>query len=798
MAVTLTALYKLPNLATQDATVGSFDWAYLNNIKIDHGGSGDYGSAVSFSSTDWHDLVKAHLVIDSVIQTGINKASSNPRVDTNPNLVLGGTADLWSASLTAAQVVSEEFGIALSYGDEGAMGVPETKYLIARDFQFNIPLTSTILGVQTKIDHRWYGTGGGGSAAVAVDDVQTQITFSWAPEAKTEGNGGGYIYIEDTGQPKQQKKIRYFIFDADDNYVREWRDVTTNLSLRTEVNKALYNIDLDLARNPFEEQSDITPWELEEGGDFFTDEEFDLILSLDSSASIGLGPGTDLQENNNVKVKAFYGENENLLWEDGTVALTEDYRPFYIENDAIDKGYDIYSGFIQDWEANLGGNDTVGVYLMNDAEELNNIMLETDETIIIDNSAAIGEIGIAGVGWDDYYELAQTFTMTGGTTKVSRIGIMAKGGFENYPVYFTASLYEGSNPTSPGTLLATQKILVSNYVDYEEINFTFPNAITLTNGQPYILILTNDWLSPVGGGRYPVYFQTNTAYSGGIGYAKVASVGVFYNMSADICFKLWEAGLDTTVVFNSVDPSDIARSAIDFARSQGAKINYTAESIEDTGTEVSITFQTNTIAEVLEKVVELCPEGWYWTYDPGSNLYSLKPLSVTLRRKFTNKGDVINLRLRKSLTKLINQVYFSGGGEPALFRKTTDVNSRNQHRKALVKLSDSRVTDDDTAAILSQAQIDRFKEPVYIATVIIGAQHPEAIENIELGEKIGFLNYGNFIDNLELQISAATYNLDTVALDLGVILPRVTKRIEDIKRNLDIEQQKNNPVVPDE
>lgn len=796
MAVTLTALYKLPNVASQDATVGTANWAYLDKIKTDDGGIYDNGSATAYPSFAWHDLVRAHLIKSGVIQTGVNKASSNPRVDTNPNLVLGGTSDLWSTTLTAAEVISSEFGIALSYGDEDAIGTPRTKYLVARDFQFNIPLSATIGGVQVKIDHRWYPVGGGGMASVAVDDIQVQITFSWAPECKTEGIGGGYIHIADNGQPKQQKKLRYFSFDPLGNFLREWRDVVTQLSLRTEVNKALYNVDLELARNPFDQQSSITPAQLEQGG-YLTDEETDTALSFETAAAVGLGPGTDIQENNIVKVRAFYGENENLLWEDGTPALTEDYHPFYLENKAVDEGYEVYSGFIQDWEVDLGGNDSVSVYLMNDSEELNNIMLETDETIIITTPARTNEIGIAGSGFDDNIELAQTFTMVG-TKKVSRIGIMAKNGYPDYPMDFVATLYEGSNPNSPGLQLAQQRITLDNYLDFEEINFSFPNAITLTNGQPYIIMINDAYYKTGGAGTYPTYFATNAAYAGGIGYVKTNSNATFIDMSADICFNLYEAGLDTTVAYNSMDPSDIARTIINFARAQGAKVNYTADSIQDTGTEVSITFQTNTVAEALEKVVELCPTDWYWTLDPGTNIYSLKTLTAEPVRKFTNKGDIVNLRLRKSLAKLLNQVYFSGGGTPALFRKTTDIASRTTWRKALSKLSDSRVTDDDTAAIISQAQIDRYKDPVYIATVTVGSQHPEAIENIELGEKVGFLNYGNFIDDIELQIAAITYNADTVSCDLGVILPKVTKRIEDIKRNLDVKQQENNPIVPDE
>ncbi len=52
------------------------------------------------------------------------------------------------------------------------------------------------------------------------------------------------------------------------------------------------------------------------------------------------------------------------------------------------------------------------------------------------------------------------------------------------------------------------------------------------------------------------------------------------------------------------------------------------------------------------------------------------------------------------------------------------------------------------------------------------------------------------IDDLELQVVGLTYNIDTVEVDLDRLLPPTTKRIEDIKRNLDVLEQLNNPDAP--
>lgn len=802
MAVTLTASYKLPRSVSQSNSVGTTAWQYPDEIKANEFATapGTFfpdGCALGFATFAFINLVKAHLVVDGTIITAANKAT-NQRPQDHLNIVLGGTSDLWSATLTPAKVMSSDFGVAIAYGDEDTIGVPISYYLIAQDFDFVIPGAATIAGVELTIDHNWVGVGGGGMVSPEIDDLQVQITYSYEPVLETSGSSGCEIYIEDTGQPENQKLIRYFVYEGN-TFIREWDDVSSEITLRREINKALYNIDLKLARDPFTKVS-TTESIFDEDSLPILDEVTGLTITSDIVAVLGLGEGTDVEVNHTVKIRAYYGKYEPILDEDGHPILDENFRYIFTFDGAPD-GKDIYSGFIQDWEIDLGGSDDISVYLLNDAEELNNIMLETDETIAIDNTGNITSfVGIAGAGTNDNNKIAQTFVMPS-TKTCSRISFYVKSGWPNYVPTFRASLYVGGNPNSPSSFLATGTVSVNEYIDFAECSFSFPAAITLTSGQAYTVRIETDEYKTGGGGIYPINFATNNfAASGSDGYVITNDnfANTYLPLGADLAFGLWEAGLDTKVPFLSEDPSNIAKSIIDFARSRGAKINYDTDSIEMTGTEVSYTFNANTVNEALEKVLELCPTDWYWNYNPGTNRYSLKSLSANVARKFTNKKDVQSFKLRKSLTKLVNQVYFTGGGAPALFQKTTDGVSRDTYRPGLLKISDQRVTDPDTAAIMSQAQIDRYKDPIFIGTITITGAHPYPIEDIEIGEKVGFINYGDLLDNLVLQISGLTYNLDTVTLDLGVILPRVPKRIEDIKRNLDVLSQVNNPNLPTE
>ena len=78
--------------------------------------------------------------------------------------------------------------------------------------------------------------------------------------------------------------------------------------------------------------------------------------------------------------------------------------------------------------------------------------------------------------------------------------------------------------------------------------------------------------------------------------------------TSDIYFKLFEKKALTFAEYLSTDPSIILQLVVDKYRSLGGTVNYTLDTIEFTGTEVSYTFNVNTILECISKCVELAPE----------------------------------------------------------------------------------------------------------------------------------------------------------------------------------------------
>jgi hypothetical protein len=794
--LTVTTDWHLPTQVRQDDSVGSTEWSFPDEIKINDMEFAPENAATNFflAGGDAHRLAAALLTKGEVI--GGDDKSGLEIIISNEYINLGANNDLWSETWTPAEIMAEGFGMAIAYDDDSS-GIIESWYIIGQAYGFEIPSNATILGIEVEIHNDVYA-GGGGTSGIALDSIKVRVTYEYEPIVEAFGQAGGEVYIADTGQETPQKKVRYLVFDSDNNFVGEWtKNVLSEISFKRQINNPLSTMDVRLGRTELTQSVITEPLLTEDDEPILT--EGDQPILVDIVAALGLGAGTDLDLNFNVDVVAYWGTYEPLLTEDDEPILTEDDRYILVES-GEPNGRTVFSGYVSDWELDFGTDDVINVPLLNHGNELNHIMLETQDEIIIDNSELVdntwGEsAGIAGSGPGDFVQLAQSFRMPA-TKLVSRITLYVRAGWTNSDLEFQVSLWSGT-PAGALTDLSTGGVgVVSEYLGYQTIDIVFDEPISLTNATDYTMIFDTDNYKTGGNPTYPVNFKMGGSLANAQAYYDAGSGWVSFGSGVDFAFILWEQGTDTTVPFLSYDPSQIAREVIDFARLKGAHINYDESSIEDTGTEVSYTFNANTIKEALDKILELCPADWFWTYDVGTNLYSLKPRPESPDRYFTKKQDIVKMKLRRSIARLINQVYFTGGGDPALFRKLTDVQARLDWRAGLAKLSDRRVTDNDTADIISQSLIDRQKDPEYIGTATISGNHYDNIEDILLGDETGFINFGNFIDNISLQIVEITYLLDTVDVGFETILPPVTKRVEDIKRNLDVLEQENNPASP--
>ncbi len=787
-AYTATTDWKLPRAVRQDDSVGDTAWTDPEGILVDdsvEAGFGDNSALSHYAGEDDAIIIReTKLVVDGSI------LSTNKAGDQNVSAgdqVYGGLADDWSEALTGADVNNALFGVATAWGTNPDIGatVTKTNYLIGEDFGFEIPDSAVIDGIEVEEDVELVFAGPGVIQG-GYDALQVRMAFSWDVEADSEGVAGGSCFVADTGQQSIQKRVRYLVSDPDGNFVGEWNDVLSELGFKTEINNFLSQLDVTLGRTEIT-KSVITDLLLGEDNDPILTESGDPIL-MDVVAALGLGEGTDLDLNHNLEVYIYFGQYEALLAEDGTPILTEDDKQIIVEN-GYPHGLRIFDGYVADWEMDAGQSDNISVQVLNHGNELNNIMLETEDSEVIENVGF--DSGWIGVGMNGLNRLAiaQSFTMPS-TARVPRLtvyGITPTGIPEDQ---CTALLILGA-PTTDNVIANGE----CRFNDDGSVDVILDSVIELTNALVYSVVI-----SPSKGYGTSLFnsleLRTTTSYAGGSAYVFVDGTG-WVIQSSDIAFKVWEEGGDTTVAFLSVSPSTIVRKAIDFARTRGARVFYDEGSIDETETVVSITFKANTVKEVLEKCIELAPDFWFATYNMGTNLFTFKGRPSEPDRYFTKQMDIVKMKLRSSIKRLVNDVYFSGGGEPALFTRVTDtVSIQNRKRRGILKLSDRRVTDDDTARILSESEIAQKSEPEYIGSATISSEHPTPIEEIANGDVSGYMNFGNFIDEIQLQIASVNYNIDTVDVELGAIIPPVTKRVQDIKRNLETIEQQNNPTSP--
>lgn len=262
-------------------------------------------------------------------------------------------------------------------------------------------------------------------------------------------------------------------------------------------------------------------------------------------------------------------------------------------------------------------------------------------------------------------------------------------------------------------------------------------------------------------------------------------------------FPLMKSGA-TTVTYNSYDPSDIAKDAIDqFVTDSSSYGTYTHRdsiSIATSGTTVSYTFKSNTYKEVMDKVLELLPSNWYYRVGLGDNIVYYSSRSSTADHLFYLGKHIKALDLKGSILDVVNRVLFTGGGDPALYLDRSEAPA-DRTRRALKVMSDNRVTLTDSAEIIIDSNIDQNNKTQYRTTIEILSSVYD-IESINVGQTIGFRNFGNYVDALTMQIVGLSYTPESVQLQLETKPPTINKRLEDIRRNLTVTENQNLPTSP--
>lgn len=287
---------------------------------------------------------------------------------------------------------------------------------------------------------------------------------------------------------------------------------------------------------------------------------------------------------------------------------------------------------------------------------------------------------------------------------------------------------------------------------------------------------------------------------------------------------------NTAVAYLSEDPAAIMQDAIDKYRRDYGFINYTASSIQSIGSTVSYQFNLSTYKEVLDTIIKLCPDGWYWYVD-ATNVVNLKQANFTTADITLTVGkDNMKMQAVKRIEDVVNRVYVVGGNPVAatqLYKRYDRTSSISDLHIGLHEdvIQDGRVTIDGTADIMAKRELDQkqIAETRLLITVsddngqdgTIGSN----IEKFVPGKTIQVknLSYGGtaqtfwdvgvfdtsvwdfpltYSQAAILLINRVNYYPTHVDIEASSRLPEVSKIITQVERSLDASLNDTLPIIP--
>jgi hypothetical protein len=448
----------------------------------------------------------------------------------------------------------------------------------------------------------------------------------------------------------------------------------------------------------------------------------------------------------------------------------------------------VYNGLVSAWESDYDENN-ITINLLSYGVELSNYLVQVGAgDIVAENETWDSTITIypAIKSGNNIWLVAQTLDFSVDTT-IRKIVVGVFSNFEITRSYkLTLVLAEGE-PSDWSAPLGSVTINTTITPEENWLEFTFASTIAIDASKNYYFYIANY----TGDSTYELDLLVDTGALYADGEVYTHNKVDFTLQSYDLAFYI-ESG-DTTLgnQFNSADPSQIVETLLDTYNSLGGTI--TAGEIATTNTVVSYTFKFNTYLEAINKCLELAPANWWWRVDVATNYLYFLPRDGVAEHTFIKGKHIQGLQIRYTLEQMKNTGYFIGG-ETAGVNLVTSYNAQssiNQYGSWLETITDNRVTLQDTADLLIQNAIGQSKDPVFAATVKINSSTYNT-NNVKVGQVISLRNYNTVIESILFQIMAKATTPDYIELTLTLLSPTVSKRVEDIKRNLLLKETENN------
>ncbi len=592
----------------------------------------------------------------------------------------------------------------------------------------------------------------GGAGIASIDYIS--ITVFWHIEMPQ---------VTDNDVPT---RLAYKVYSRSGTYLGELPNVSSKFAFSQDMNSAGSSIQIVCGKY-IDNETTVDPLLTEAEDVIQTENDLDLLATA-TNVTVALGNSPD--------EVMFKNSNRIKVWM---------YNKWY------PNGKLMFSGQVNKVSFQYGGGDSsVAMLVYSDGLDLDNFIARgypfaytTDQSQTAqDTWDYIIQYPVGG-GW---HRTGQTFRTGGAVTNIGAISLLL-----NWSATVTVRVYDGPN----GNMLGQTTQVVSNAVP-TVVQFEFPQLIPVSPSTDYFFDI-----SVAEGQTIVVQYNSTSVYANGTryisDYAGGSGGGSFTPDTGDLYF-ITKSGLPTTTAtYTSDDPvTDMMAGILTDYNNRGGLI--TEGDFVAAGLSITYTFVVATIFDALKKILELSPTGYYSYIDLGLATLDIKQISSTADFTVVRGKDVNQLTIAMSIEQVKNYLLLSGGEvSPGvnLYRDYQNSVSTTNYGIRTVPKSDNRITLDATADAIGDSFIDENSEETQETSVTVLGEVMD-ITLLTPGVTIGFRNFGSFVDDMVLQVVRRSFTPEAVTLTLGRLPITQSAQVQNLQRQLILEQTVNNPSNP--
>lgn len=261
--------------------------------------------------------------------------------------------------------------------------------------------------------------------------------------------------------------------------------------------------------------------------------------------------------------------------------------------------------------------------------------------------------------------------------------------------------------------------------------------------------------------------------------------GVYGNIPGDLCFSILSTQQQLAATLEGDSKTityEIFRKSLDLDYSQ-----IYIEEVGLAGYDISIGLNIDSAKNAIDALYRQLPSGWFYHVDVGTGAFRIKDKSSTPDHLLVFGRDFTEMKLRKDIEGIINDVYYIGKevieNGPKMTVQATDTESIFDYRRGLSIISNDKVTRYDTAQLLADNAIANNNQPRLTTEITISAAKYNT-ETIRAGDVVKIVNGDQDVLGATLVVATVKHAFDYVTVSLDSAPRNLSRTIDAIQRTL--------------